>query len=352
MTTVYLIRHAEAEGNLYRRAHGHYNSTITDRGYRQIAALANRFAAEHIDAAYSSDLIRTRTTALAVTTPHALELHTTRALREVGVGIWEDRTWTYLARFDRQRLLLFNTDAGSWSVEGGESMEALRERMLSALRKIIDAHPGQTVAVFSHGMALRLLIGTLQGLSIAEIDRTPHAENTAVTRLEADGNGIRVVYRDDASHLSEELTTLHKQVWTRTKGGLEPGIYFLPAAEGAGRFDVLNEDGEHAGRVAIGSCEDGVAEIEEFRLDEALQGRGFGIRLVGQAISHARARGCDTLFVQIPRGNPSGQRRALDYGFSAVRATPDFIVFEKYFGFSEAYRAAKFEEALAASGKR
>ena len=34
MTTIYLIRHAEAEGNLYRRAHGWYNSTITDRGYR------------------------------------------------------------------------------------------------------------------------------------------------------------------------------------------------------------------------------------------------------------------------------------------------------------------------------
>lgn len=56
MTTVYLIRHAEAEGNLYRRAQGHYNSTITDRGYRQIAALAKRFADIPIDAVYSSDL--------------------------------------------------------------------------------------------------------------------------------------------------------------------------------------------------------------------------------------------------------------------------------------------------------
>ena len=34
MTTIYLIRHAEADGNLYRRAHGWYDSVITDRGYR------------------------------------------------------------------------------------------------------------------------------------------------------------------------------------------------------------------------------------------------------------------------------------------------------------------------------
>ena len=33
MTTVYLIRHAEAEGNRYRRCHGHYDSTITDNGF-------------------------------------------------------------------------------------------------------------------------------------------------------------------------------------------------------------------------------------------------------------------------------------------------------------------------------
>ena len=39
MTTIYLIRHAEAEGNLYRIARGQYNSLLTDRGARQVAAL-------------------------------------------------------------------------------------------------------------------------------------------------------------------------------------------------------------------------------------------------------------------------------------------------------------------------
>lgn len=40
MTTIYLIRHAEAEGNLYRIAQGQANSIITDRGERQIRALS------------------------------------------------------------------------------------------------------------------------------------------------------------------------------------------------------------------------------------------------------------------------------------------------------------------------
>ena len=62
MTRIFLIRHAEAEGNLYRRVHGWYDSLITDNGYRQIAALAGRFADVHVDAVYSSDLFRTMTT--------------------------------------------------------------------------------------------------------------------------------------------------------------------------------------------------------------------------------------------------------------------------------------------------
>ena len=81
MTTIYLIRHAEAEGNRYRRAHGWYNSTITDRGYLQIAALAKRFADTKFDAVYSSDRFRTMITALSIYKTHGLPLRTVRALR-------------------------------------------------------------------------------------------------------------------------------------------------------------------------------------------------------------------------------------------------------------------------------
>ena len=55
MTKIYLIRHAEAEGNLYRRIHGWYDSLITPRGYRQIDALAKRFKDVKIEALYSRD---------------------------------------------------------------------------------------------------------------------------------------------------------------------------------------------------------------------------------------------------------------------------------------------------------
>ena len=89
MTKLYLIRHAEAEGNLYRIAQGQYNSIITDRGWRQIRALERRFQNIHVDAVYASDLYRTCATASAIYRPKGLELHRRRDLREICVGVWE-----------------------------------------------------------------------------------------------------------------------------------------------------------------------------------------------------------------------------------------------------------------------
>ena len=39
MTRIYLVRHDQSEGNLYRRAHGRYDSLVTPQGYAQLEAL-------------------------------------------------------------------------------------------------------------------------------------------------------------------------------------------------------------------------------------------------------------------------------------------------------------------------
>jgi hypothetical protein len=55
MTKLYLIRHAEAEGNLFRRMHGQYNSRLTEIGLRQVKLLAKRLAEIPFDAVYYDD---------------------------------------------------------------------------------------------------------------------------------------------------------------------------------------------------------------------------------------------------------------------------------------------------------
>ncbi|MDE6589254.1 MAG: histidine phosphatase family protein, partial [Oscillospiraceae bacterium] len=151
MTTIYLIRHAQAEGNLYRRCHSWHNGLITVKGRAQIQALERRFDGVHFDAVYSSDLYRTMTTARAIYRPRNLPLRVDPDLREIGAGVWEDVPWGQLLHDDRESLAAFLRCNPNWQVEGSETHPKVRQRVQTAVERIAAAHPGQTVAVVSHG---------------------------------------------------------------------------------------------------------------------------------------------------------------------------------------------------------
>lgn len=345
MTTIYLVRHAEAEGNHYRRAHGWYNSTITDRGYRQIAALAARFAQTHFDAVYSSDRFRTMTTALSVYKTHDLPLHLDARLREVDVGYWEDIPWAEIERIDGEQLTLFNTDAAHWHVDGSEQIAAVCERMCDALREIAERHDGETVAVFSHGMAMRIALGTLQGLSLHEIDATGHAENTAVAKLTFENGRFTVVYRDDASHLSDDIATIRRQPWVKDGRGFEGGIHYR-ASGAEGHFDVLRGE-EIIGAVSVDSCRAGVAVLGEFWLENDAQRRGDGEKLVGQVLSYARTRGCNTLSTgRIPKSNAVALHCAEKRGFVKRAEDAESVTFTKSFEYDEESCWEKLQDVM------
>ena len=293
-TRLYLIRHAEAEGNRYRIAHGQYDSTVTPRGYRQLAALRRRFAGEQIDAVYGSDLLRTRTTASALYAPRGLPFRPLPALREVNLGDWECRTWGELQRLDPQMLLDFNLRPQRWRVPGAEALGDVGARMLRGVRQIIAENPGKTVAAASHGSALRILMGALRGWTLEEIGaRGGHCDNTGVTLLEAAGpEDIRIVYQDDVSHLPPELSTLRRQKWHQGAAAQtrEPGLWYVPAAAPAGLALTAMLEEREAGELAV-SLEEGAARITRYEIDSACRGMGLGTQLMGQAVQYARANG-------------------------------------------------------------
>lgn len=364
-TRIYLVRHAEAEGNLYRRIHGWYNALITENGYRQIAALEERFAGIHIDAVYSSDLFRTMTTAGAVCRPKNLPLTTMKELREVGMGVWEDRTWAETARENGEELLRFNATSAEWQVEGGENFAMLRARMEKAVRSIAGRHPGQTVAVFSHGTAIRNVLAVFLGLSIEESAVLGHSDNTAVSLLEFEDDQVRVVFQDDNSHLSDEISTLARQGWWRKKKGETPeqtNLWFRPldvcGAEAEFYYEARREawesihhtmehfDGEgflnkarrsaekdprsvmcamlkdqRVGLIEMDferDAEKGVGYIPFYYMGPETRKKGFGVQLLGQAVSTYRPMGREYLRLRCAPDNDVAQRFYKRYGFRKI----------------------------------
>lgn len=299
-TKIFLVRHAEAEGNLFRVAHGQYDSTITPQGYQQLSYLRERFKDEHLDAVYGSDLTRTHTTASALYVPIGLDFRPMPLLREIRLGTWEQMTWGEIQRMDKQMYIDFNKRPDLWHVEGAETFPEVRERLLRGIRQIAAENPGATVAAASHGAALRTLLGTLQGLSLQEIGQTGHGDNTAVSLLEVRGDVIKVVFRDDASHLPAAVSTFHHQSWHKNDAATEPGLWFrtLREDEGCKSADALLDE-KVVGRITMQMEEDAL-RITEYEIVPALRGQRYGVQLLGQAVQYARCRERETVVIDCP----------------------------------------------------
>lgn len=305
MTKLNLIRHAEADGNLYRVAQGQDDSGVTERGLRQLEALRARFADVTIDAAYASDLYRTCRTAAALCAPRDLPLHRRRALREICVGDWERRPWGEIYRDDPVQMLHFLQKLEDWSIPGGESPRAVQARMLACLQTIARENRGKTVAVFSHGCAIRLTMAAILGKSVAQLSEIPLGQNTAVSLLEWEGERFSVRMVNDASHL-EQLSDGTLRRWRTTPNGLEPGLFYRSAEENRSAFAALT--GTPPRDIALLGClpEDVVGALclkkegdsvllEQLIVGESRRCRGYGTQLLGQAVLRGRELGCTFL---------------------------------------------------------
>ncbi|NLH00874.1 MAG: histidine phosphatase family protein, partial [Clostridiales bacterium] len=229
MTKIYLIRHAEAEGNLYRRVHGHYDGDITPRGYRQIALLAERFRDIKIDALYASDLQRTQKTAAAIMKYHDIPLNIEPRLKEVCMGVWEDLPWGNIGYYEPEQLLKFSNDPKSWNIKGGEDFDHLKARIKSAVLEIAEKHEGQTIACFSHGMAIRALVSEIKGIPSERIHEISHGDNTCVSLLACHDGKLEIEYYNDNSHLPPEISTFANQGWWKNKDSVDlSNLRFVP----------------------------------------------------------------------------------------------------------------------------
>ena len=276
MTTLYLIRHAEAEGNVFRRLQGQYDSMITPNGRKQIAALQARFAEIPVDAVYASDLRRTCITAGAVCAPKGLPLHTDPRLREISVGCWENQPFGLLERTDHEKMYAFSHAPQLWQVEGSEPYADYTRRFLQALDELARRHDGQTVAIFSHGMVLR---GALQTLFFPEQEEAiGHGENTAVARLFWENGQYRLDYFNDASHLPLEISTLGRQLWWRGDGRRDYNMWYRdPTPTDRAFFDALG----------IALPRDVMQETSQEAFDKSAHGERVRISMLGNTPSGA-----------------------------------------------------------------
>jgi len=205
-TTLLLVRHAETDDNVTMRLSGWTDTDLSVRGESQVELLADHFNREHghIDALYSSPLIRARRTAEAI---GALTGHTPILLddlREMFFGELDGRPFEELREAYAH---LLDADENS-AIEdfmwpSGESRTGFTARVLRVTNEIARLHAGRAVGVVTHGGLIATLLTILHGESAANWRKwvVPNASLSEVV-WDASTQSGALVRHGDASHLA------------------------------------------------------------------------------------------------------------------------------------------------------
>jgi 2,3-bisphosphoglycerate-dependent phosphoglycerate mutase len=200
-----LVRHGQSEayidGTSFPLVDGHGDPPLSAAGQLQARLVCSRLAATGIDAIYVTTLRRTAQTAAPLAEALGLDLRVEASLREVFLGEWEGGRYRKMVADGHPTALRVFAEERWDVIPGAESSEAFANRVRSGLARLVASHPGQRVAVFTHGG----VIG--QALALASGSRPfafTSADNSSVSRIVVISDRWIIRGFNDTSHLDAE----------------------------------------------------------------------------------------------------------------------------------------------------
>ena len=181
-TEIILIRHGETEWNSQQRMQGHSNSDLSSVGQAQIQALGQWMKNVPFNHIYSSDSLRAKQTAEAITQFSGHELKIDLRLREKNLGVFEGLTSEEARERHPEVFRLFKTAGSKYVIDEGESTQQLQDRALEIVDEIRIKHPEEHVLLVTHGGFIRVVMKHTLGLSLETPTRFL-IRNTGVFRL-------------------------------------------------------------------------------------------------------------------------------------------------------------------------
>ena len=201
-TRILAIRHGETAWNVDRRIQGQLDVPLNEMGRWQVHRLALAVADEDIAAIYSSDLLRAMETAQAVLHSCGDPIVTDVGLRERGFGEFEGLTYAEInARWPEMGERWRKRDP-TFGAPGGETLDAFYARSIATATRLAARHPGQTIALVSHGGVMDCLYRAATHVAL-DAPRSWQLGNAAINRLLYTPQGFTLVGWSDTHHVDD-----------------------------------------------------------------------------------------------------------------------------------------------------
>ncbi len=155
-----LLRHGVTPNTVRRLFCGNGGSdpSLTDEGREQAARAAAWITRHHqVDAVVASPLLRTQETASFVAAETGLEVTLEPGVIETSFGDWEGHSFSEIAE-------QWPTEMEAWlgstavAPPGGETFDAVYERVVQARDRIATTYAGRTVVVVSHVTPIKMMV--------------------------------------------------------------------------------------------------------------------------------------------------------------------------------------------------
>jgi 2,3-bisphosphoglycerate-dependent phosphoglycerate mutase len=200
ITRITAVRHGETAWNVDTRIQGQLDIGLNAKGRWQAERAGAALAGEDISVVYASDLWRAYDTALSIAKPHGLQVQTDEGLRERGFGEFQGKTFAEIEAAHPDMSLLWRKRVPDFAPPGGESLLHLRQRVVDCLTALAQRHPGQHIAVVSHGGVMDILYRAATGLDL-QAPRSWDLHNAAINRVLYNGEHFSLVGWADTNHL-------------------------------------------------------------------------------------------------------------------------------------------------------
>lgn len=139
----------------------------------------------------SSDLIRATATADALAQGRHRLPHDP-ALREMHFGIWDGQPWDVIARDHPELSRAYWEDPGDHAPPGGESWNAARARVRTAVARLLAAHSGRDLVIVAHFGAILTHVQHARACTAVEVF-AQGIDNLSVTRIDHGVNGPALI---------------------------------------------------------------------------------------------------------------------------------------------------------------